>query len=114
MTKNFNRSEKNTRSYYRQLLYHRDENMLAELLLMAAPLTLPAINEGNAVGGWLSQPILPANGFESEVQHFIKSHVPRLQVPDTAAQWEKKSRGIAARDPESSCSSQRSHCVVQG
>jgi len=91
MGKDFNRSEQNTSLYNRQLLYHRYENMLAELLLMAAPLIYPPIKAGNAVGGWLSEPILRTNGFEAEVQRFIKSHVPPLQVPNTAPQWEKKS-----------------------
>jgi len=65
--------------------------LLAGSLLVLPLLVDSASTEEIAVGGWLSQPFLRTNGFESEVQRFLKNQVPLLQVPDSPAQWEKKS-----------------------
>src|SRR5258706_15705917 len=65
--------------------------LLAGLLLMPLLLIDLASAEEIAVGGWLSKSLLRTNGFESEVQRFLKNQIPPLLLPDTSAQWEKKS-----------------------
>jgi dienelactone hydrolase len=47
--------------------------------------------ETNTINGWITQPILSPNEFQNQLQQFIKSYIPPLEVPQTAEEWTKKS-----------------------
>jgi dienelactone hydrolase len=47
--------------------------------------------ESNIINSGIIQPVLSPNEFQNQLQQFVKSYIPPLEVPQTAEEWTKKS-----------------------
>ncbi len=69
--------------------------MLAQICLLILPSIYALSPDGeNTINGWLEQSVLAPNEFKVEVQKFVKRHIPPLEVPDTADEWQEKSENL--------------------
>ncbi|MGB9594907.1 MAG: alpha/beta hydrolase family protein [Candidatus Poribacteria bacterium] len=50
--------------------------------------------DSTAIKEWTNNHLLSENEFQSQIQSFIKNHIPDLKLPSTAEEWQKESEKL--------------------
>ena len=53
--------------------------------------------EGDPLQQWLEQPLLSPDEFSSQIRGFIRSRIPRLEIPATVEEWRQQSTELRRR-----------------
>ncbi|MBD3181540.1 hypothetical protein GF312_04555 [Candidatus Poribacteria bacterium] len=68
--------------------------MLIGVYLMILPSVFSAAEDQPAdiIDEWLQKPVLNPGEFRTEIQKYIRSFIPELEMPETAEEWEEESQ----------------------